>query len=176
MFKVTQSVNTCLRLLQFNWVMRTYISPVKLNKFDPNMSDLCYKCNNYPGSLYHCLWNCDKIQKFWKSVLKYVFQITSCPIPLCPKLCILGIYPVDCSLSCKERKMVDFCLLQAKRSIALCWKNVGCPSFDYWLTNLSSSLALEKLTYIVRKKASEFYDIWKMFLELIKNGNTEMGY
>ena len=53
--------------------------------------------------------------------------------------------------------MVDFCLLQAKRSIALCWKNVGCPSFDYWLTNLSSSLALEKLTYIVKKKASEFW-------------------
>lgn len=104
-------------------------------------------------------------------MLKYISQITSCPIPSCPKLCILGIYPDNCSLSTKERKMVDLCLLQAKRSIALCWKNVGCPSFDFWLTNLTSSLALEKLTYMVKKKASEFYNIWRMFLELIKNGD-----
>ena len=38
----------------------------------------------------------------------------------------------------------------------------------HWLNNLTSSLALEKLTYIVRKRASEFYDIWKM-----KGGDME---
>ncbi len=94
---------------------------------------------------------CDEIQKFWNSMLKYISEITSCPIPSCPNLCILGIYPDNCSLSAKERKMVDLCLLQAKR-----------------LSNLTSSLALEKLTYTVRKWASEFYNIWRMFLELMK--------
>ena len=68
--------------------------------------------------------------------------------------------------------MVDLCLLQAKRSIALCWRNVGCPSLDFWLTNLTSSLALEKLTYTVRKRTLEFYNIWKMFQELIKSGDV----
>ena len=52
-------------------------------------------------------------------MLKYISQITTSPVPLCPKICILGIYPDDCSLSCKEKKMVDLCLLQAKCSIAL---------------------------------------------------------
>jgi len=69
-------------------------------------------------------------------VLKYISQITTSPVPICPKLCILGIYPDDCILSCKERKMIDLCLLQAKR-------------------------------------ASEFYNIWKLFLELLKSGNME---
>ena len=69
--------------------------------------------------------------------------------------------------------MVDLCLLQARRSIALCWKNVRCPSLGHWLKNLKSSLALEKLTYIVRKKASQFYNIWEMFLEFVKNGDIE---
>lgn len=31
----TQTINTRLSLIQYNWVMRTYITPVKLNTFDP---------------------------------------------------------------------------------------------------------------------------------------------
>jgi len=80
------------------------------------------------------------------------------------------MYPDNCTLSCKERKMVDLCLLQAKRC-ALCWKNVGCPSFNHWLNNLTLSLAFEKLTYIVKKRASELYNIWKLFLELLRSGD-----
>lgn len=160
-------------MIQFNWIMWTYISPVQLNKFDPNILDLCYKCNSHQGTLYHGLWECDEIQKFWSSVLKYISQITTSPVPSCPKLCIFGIYPDHCTLSCNERKMVDLCLLQAKRCIALCWKNVVCPSFNHWLNNLTSSLVLEKLTYIVRKRASEFYNIWKIFLDLLRNGDIE---
>ena len=69
--------------------------------------------------------------------------------------------------------MVDLCLLQARRSIALSWRNVHCPSLGNWLNNLTTSLALEKLTYVVRKKASQFYLIWEMFLDFIKNGDIE---
>lgn len=169
----TQTINTRLRLIQFNWIMRTYISPVQLNKFDPKIPDLCYKCNIHRGTLYHCLWKCEEIQKFWSLVLKYISQMTSSPIPLCPKICIFGIYPDGCLLSSRERKMIDLCLLQARRSIALCWKSVSCPSLGCWLKNLTSSLALEKLTYIVRKKASEFNNIWRLFLEFVRNGDIE---
>lgn len=40
----TQTISTRLRMIQFNWIMRTYLCPVQLNKFDPNIPDLCYKC------------------------------------------------------------------------------------------------------------------------------------
>ena len=40
------------------------------------------------------------------------------------------------------------------------------PLFYHWLNNLTSSLTLEKLTYIVRKRASEFHNIGKIYLEL----------
>lgn len=113
----TQTINTRLRIIQFNRIMRTYISPVQLNEFDSNILDLCYKCNSHQGILFHCLWKCEEIKKFWCSVIRYISQITTSPVPFCPKLCILGIYPDDCPLSCKERKMVDLCLLQAKRRI-----------------------------------------------------------
>lgn len=36
----TQSNNTSLRLLQYKWLMRTYITPVKLNQYNGNIPDL----------------------------------------------------------------------------------------------------------------------------------------
>ena len=148
--------------------MRTYITLVMFNKFNPNIPDLCYICKIHQVTLYHCLRDCVEVKRFWTSVTRYISQITSLRTPLSPKLCILSIYPEDCSLSVRERKMVNLCLLQARRSIALCWENVGCPSLGHRLNNLTLSLALEKLTYILRKKASEFYTIWELFLEFIK--------
>ncbi len=43
------SINTRFKLLQYNWVMRTYITPEKLNKFNPNIPDVCFKCQKYKG-------------------------------------------------------------------------------------------------------------------------------
>ncbi len=147
--------------------MRTYITPVRLNKFNPNIPDLCSTCNKLQGTFFHCVWECEEVQKFWVGVTQYISQFTSFPIPLCPVLCVLRMYEYDCSLSTKERKLVDLCLLQARRSIALCWKNTNCPSIGLWLKNVTC-LALEKLTYVIRKKPSEFLDIREVFLDFKK--------
>lgn len=169
----SQTINTRLRLIQYNWIMRTYITPEKVNKFDPNIPDLCYKCTEHKGTLFHCLWDCEKIKTFWNAVMQYVSQITSVVVPLSPKLCILSMYPLDCALNNKEKIMVDLCLLQARRSIAQCWKNVNAPSIGLWLRNLTSSLSLEKLTYVIKKKPEVFYEMWGRFMEFIRNGNIE---
>ncbi len=84
-------------------------------------------------------------------------------MPRSPVLCVLSMYEDKCSLPTKERKLVDLCLLQARRSIALCWKNTNRPTIELWLKNVISCLALEKLTYVIRKKPSELFDIWKVF-------------
>ncbi len=169
----TQTLNSRLRLLQYNWVMRTYITPVRLNKFNPNIPDLCFKCNKLQGTFFHCVWECEEVQKFWVGVTQYVSQFTSSLIPLCPVLCVLSMYEDNCTLSTKERKLVDLCLLQAIRSIAPCWKNTICHSIGLWLKNLITCSALEKLTYIIRKKPSAFSDIWEVFLNFVKNGDIE---
>lgn len=169
----TQTINTRLRLLQYNWIMRTYITPVRLNKFNPSIPDLCFKCNIYQGTFCHCVWKCVEVQKFWRKVTHYISQFTTTPISLSPTICILGIDDDNYSLPNKEKKLVDLCLLQARRSIALCWKDISCPSLGLWLKNLISSLALEKLTYVIKGKSSEFYEIWDMFLRFVKEGDIE---
>lgn len=90
--------------------MRTYISPVQLNELVPNIPDLCYKCNTYQGSLYHC----DKTL-----VLKHICQFTSSQTTLCPQLCMfLEIIPTAVFRPLeKEKRLIsvkpDAPLLQA---------------------------------------------------------------
>lgn len=56
------SINTRFKLLQYNWIMRTYITPEKLNKLNSNIPDVCFKCQKYKGMLFHCVWECDVIR------------------------------------------------------------------------------------------------------------------
>ncbi len=60
----TISINRRFKLIQYNWLMRTYITPEKLNKFNPNIPDTCIKCGTEKGTLYHCIWKCNCIQEF----------------------------------------------------------------------------------------------------------------
>ncbi len=40
----------------------------------------------------------------------------------------------------KNKKLLDFGLLQAKRATALCWKSVDAPSLGMWIKELSNCI------------------------------------
>lgn len=164
LFAQTYSVNTRCRLLQYKWLMRTYITPVKLHKFNPNIPDSCLKCKQDIGTLYHCMWECTEIQTFWKSILVMIGKLTEENVPCDPKLCLFHIYPVNFVVSASKRKLIDFSLLQAKRAIALKWKEMQGPSSILWIKEMTNNLAMEKLTYAVKGKLKDFYNIWTPFL------------
>lgn len=95
------------------------------------------------------------------------------PVTDCPALCILNLYPKDCRLSSKKKKITDLCLVQARRVISLCWKDVKSPSVGRWLKELSACLVLDKLTYTMRKKSAKFNEILNPFLVFLKNCKVE---
>lgn len=82
----------------------------------------------------------------------------------CPKLCFLNLYPEGCMLNNKEKKLTDLCLVQARRLISLCWKDVKCSTVSHWLKELSACLVLEKLTYTMKKKSATFHEVWGPFV------------
>lgn len=140
------SINSRFKLIQYNWVMRTYITPEKLNKFNPNIPDCC-KCRTEKGTLFHCIWKCKHIQDFWKEIINTISHIIHKDIPIRPEICILGLFPEALALRPHERKLVNLCLLQAKCLIARHWKSVGYPSTNLWINELSSCIMIERLTY-----------------------------
>ncbi len=147
------SINTRFKQLQYNWVMRTYITPEKLNKFNPNVPDVCFKCQKYKGTFFHCVWGCDVIRTFWQKVMTLISSIISKPIPVTPEICV----PVGISVS----KMIDIRLVLARRFIAFHWKKIEGSSIGPWLKDLSHCIVLGKL--------KDYYKIWGLFIQVLDN-------
>ncbi len=65
----TQTMNTHLRLRQYKWLRRQYITSVRLHHFNPKIPDVCYKCKQEKGTLFHCMWECTQVNclglKYW---------------------------------------------------------------------------------------------------------------
>lgn len=118
----TQTINTHFKLLQYKWIIRIYLTPTQLNKYNPNNTDMFYKCGK-KGTLYHCLWDCPQIQVFWIEVRDMISHITGITLSTCAKLCILVIFPGNHNLSKANNNMITFCLLQAKFTVAKSWKS-----------------------------------------------------
>lgn len=113
----TQSVKPHFKFIQFKWLMRAYITPTLLNKFNPNIPDVYAKCG-MNGTLFHCLWDCPYIQTFWREISDTLSCVTGEKLSMCPKLFILGIFDNNCKISRADKKMIVYCLLQAKLTIA----------------------------------------------------------
>ena len=165
----TQTINTRFKLIQYKWIMRTYITPSLLHRFNNNNPDLCIKCGLEEGTLYHCLWTCPKIREFWEKVIERISDINSTRLPVCPKLFILGLVPTDLRLSITDKKMVYMCSLQAKYCIATSWKAMEAPSVNFWFKTLSNTLAMEKMTYAKRGKLQIFYKVWEQFTDFLES-------
>lgn len=82
---------------------------VKLHHISGNIPDTCTKCLNQ-NCLNNCLWECPKIQTFWKDVRNYLSEVFHINIPLKAKFCVLGIkgYPLNYIQKQKQAELLDF--------------------------------------------------------------------
>lgn len=165
------SINARLRIIQYKWLMRMYVTPIELNRYDPNIPDICTKCTEDRGTLFHCLWHCRIIIKFWEEIRVIIEKIVSKSISLDPKLFLLGLYPEKHNFSKYEKTFMDLSLLNAKKCIALLWKRTHQPSTSQWLKQMLSSLPLERITYILKAKQHVFEGMWRPFIEYVKNSD-----
>lgn len=164
----TISINSRFRILQYKWLMRIYVTPVQLNKYNNNTPDLCVKCNS-KGTLIHCMWECKHIKAFWTEVKNIIEKIILKEVSLDPKLFLSALYPGEQDLSKSERTFIDISSLAAKKCIAMAWKNVSRPSATQWLKQMLSNLPLERITYIRKSKRYLFERIWGPFINFVKD-------
>jgi len=162
-----QTINSRLKLLQYNCLMRTYITPVKLNKIYSNIPDTCFKCNG-KGTFIYCMWECDKIKAFWREINNMIWHIVSVRLQLDSGLFIIGIHPDNWKINKDTQVLID---IHAKRLIAIYWKKIERPTITRWLKELSSCIAVETITYILKGKEDQFKKIWSPFLLFIEHGD-----
>uniref|UniRef100_A0AAR2L8Q3 Uncharacterized protein n=1 Tax=Pygocentrus nattereri TaxID=42514 RepID=A0AAR2L8Q3_PYGNA len=84
------------------------------------------------GTLFHCLWQCAYIRRYWEAVRDGIQNILCIQIPLDPKLFLLGIYPMNYKIRKRHQQFLEIGILLAKRVIAVSWKRTGVPGMDKW--------------------------------------------
>ncbi|CAI5697250.1 unnamed protein product [Oreochromis niloticus] len=168
----SQTINVQSQLLQYKWLTRQYITLSKMHYFNSNILDTCIKCGVDRGSLFHCIWKCPHVKIFWEKVINLLSQIIGDVIPLHLKICILNIYPNNFVPAANNRALLTIGLLEAKRCIAMCWKNQKICGLSQWLNGLTSILTMEKITYALRNKLDKFWAIWSKFYNFLENCNV----
>lgn len=175
----TQTISVRLKLLQYKWLMRTYITPSILHKYNDDIPDTCTKCNKFKGDFYHCIWECEHIMSFWEGLRDMINKITGINLTLSAKVFVMHLYPLEVTLGRREYIFLDMCLLQAKRLIALFWKRIQAPNVNDWLKEMANNMVMEKITYIVKGKGSKFEEIWYPFLAFLEedggNGTPDVN-
>lgn len=101
----------------------------------------------YINYTLHQTKHCQKILEE-SDALCFPFSIVHYELPLCPKLCLLGIFTTICNL---EEDNLIFLFYSP------CWKNPLKPFFTIhqWLKGLSSSPSID-LTFALKRKSNVF--------------------
>lgn len=148
------------RLIQIKLLHRVYHTPIRLHKIYPDRNPCCTRCLVQLGTLLHMLWECPKIQPFWREVFDLINVKLDLPIPMSPELALLGI-PDDNQRSHHSKPLISYLLFYAKKVIICKWSSPDPPTLSSWLAMIDGALPIYKLTYISRGCPWKFNKVWQ---------------
>lgn len=105
------------RLSQIYILHRTYLTPLRIARFKPEVSTACPMCTQVSGTFFHLLWQCPMLQRLWKQIVDFLHDEMGSPVSLDPKRCLLGIFP-DPSLDKYTKLFLHETLFSATKVIA----------------------------------------------------------
>lgn len=129
---VLREIKSCsssvrLQVIQFKTVHRAHYSKTRLAKIYPGTADVCDRCSQSPCNHTHMFWSCPRLVNYWKSYFTIISDILGHDIELCPHIAIFGVPKPGMKLSTKQKNIVSFTSLIARRKILLLWKNKAPP-------------------------------------------------
>lgn len=164
-----KSLSICnkVRAIQLKILHRAHISPSQRSRFRADCSPFCPKCKTEIGSLTHCLWFCNKIQRFWWGVSEELNKILGVTLVPDPRTYLLGVSPPVGLDKCKIR-LFNILIFSAKKCILLKWISDKAPSIRMWHQTILEYLSLDYLTCIVHDKTGKFHKIWEPFMTYVE--------
>lgn len=74
------------RVQQYKIISRWYLTPLKLFHMKAKNDSLCWKGCRKIRTFYHCWWECEKAQAFWKTITFQASKMVSLRIPCSPDI------------------------------------------------------------------------------------------
>lgn len=145
--KVSHRVSDCLTQLYI--LHKSYLTPLRLAKFRDNYSPLCLRCAGSIGTFFHILWACPVIQGYWSHIVKFIHDKMGSPLTLCPKQCLLGLFPNPDSDKFHHVFLQEV-LFIARLLIARKWLRAIPPTIQEWVATINAVLPYKKEIYAHR--------------------------
>lgn len=162
---LTATLNSRYRLTYYNFLHQTYLTPQKLHKYKPEISNLCFRWNIEEGSFLHCTWLCTKLNTFWHDFSDIIRKLLGLHLPIDPQTCLLGdTTNIDARLRKAQKRFLSLALCVARKCIAIMWKSDSQLSIGRWVSEMKSCAPLEKITYTLRNDYNTFTEMWQPYL------------
>lgn len=125
----------------------------------PSSSPLCWRCNEHIGNLHHTLWSCKNLQSFWKTISKFIADLTGNLIELTPAMALLGLN-LD-SYPSMFRTIVTHILIAARISISTLWKSCEAPNLTTVIIRLNIQAQYELMLAYKNYHMTTFKKEWQ---------------
>lgn len=146
---------------QYKLLMFWYHTPSLLNKLNPAVSPLCWRCGNSRGTQFHLFWECPGIRSFWIAVNALLYDILGIRFTLSPQLFILNI--PESSIPRYSTKLLIHILTAARCIIALFWKRSSAPSRLDLCSRVKEVCLMEYMTALSHNQVDLFHKIWSLW-------------
>ncbi|CAG5866902.1 unnamed protein product [Menidia menidia] len=159
-------ISVCNRFkeMQYNILHNVYISPYIFSKYNAGTSPNCLKCKISVGTRFHCLWECDVIQSFWKDVCAKISTAIGEIVSENPLTCLLGHIPKSLA---KYEHVIQSLLMLARKAIMVKWVGSEPPSISLWKSLISDVMTLIRLGHYIDGSLQFFTNTWRKPLETL---------
>ena len=147
--------DTKVQSFQYKIVHRFFPCNYTLNKWYPNKSKNCMKCNEI-DSLEHYFYLCPELQYFWSSFFKWWYNINQLKVNVHSLEIVLGIQNQnrDPNLDC-----LNYCIIYAKEYISEYKYNDKDCIFYEFQRKMKNILDSEFVSYQIRGLSDKFHNL-----------------
>ena len=148
------SLDTKLQSFQYRLLSCKIITNVKISKWNPEQSSLCYYCKKEPETVTHLFVTCQVIMKLWKALIKWLNYMLQTNVTLNPTLIICNNYQGQ------YKEAINVILLITKQAIYAnrCIKED--LTFMKLMCKIQEYRKIEKIIASKTNKMSVYYRRW----------------
>lgn len=139
-------------------MMRWYLMPQRLSKFQPLSTPFCWRECTHAGTLLHIMWACPSIRKLWSKIENILQNILLYPIILTPQLSILNL-TIEL-IPPKLRLITTHVLLATKLLITRRWKTTEIPCSAEVIALVQNHYTYESLLSRGKPSYSRLHELW----------------
>lgn len=165
LFTFRSSICTKMQETNFKILTRWYNAPIKLQRFFPSTSGLCWRCRGDRGTILHIFWSCPLLEQFWKTIQQTIQNFTDLPLPADPGFYLL--HATDMTSKRYKKSLLRHLLDAAKACIPLLWKSTKPPTTGMWIRKVEDIRKMEDLILTARHKNELYTNTWSLWLSFI---------